>query len=42
MDHALSSLYSQLAALAAKHGAQELVLFGSRARGIIPSAATST
>ena len=33
MDHALSPLYTQLAALAAKHGAQKLVLFGSRARG---------
>ena len=33
MDHALSSLYTQLATLAAKHGAQKLVLFGSRARG---------
>ncbi|MFQ9411177.1 MAG: hypothetical protein ACLR1T_09205 [Evtepia gabavorous] len=42
MDHALSPLYTQLAALAAKHGAQKLVLFGSRARETIPSAAIST
>ena len=33
MDHTLSPLYTQLTALAAKHGAQKLVLFGSRARG---------
>ena len=32
MDHTLSPLYTQLTALAAKHGAQKLVLFGSRAR----------
>lgn len=33
MDHSLSALYQQLAALAAKYGAKKLVLFGSRARG---------
>lgn len=33
MDHSLSNLYQQLAALASKYGAQKLVLFGSRARG---------
>lgn len=33
MDHSLSTLYQQLAALAAKYGAKKLVLFGSRARG---------
>ena len=32
MDHSLCDLYSQLAQLAAKHGAEKLVLFGSRAR----------
>lgn len=42
MDHTLSPLYTQLTALAAKHGAQKLVLFGSRARGTIQSAAIST
>lgn len=33
MTQPQSTLYRQLAALAAKHGAQQLVLFGSRARG---------
>ncbi len=33
MDEDLSVLYRELAALAARHGAQKLVLFGSRARG---------
>lgn len=33
MDHSLSNLYQQLAALASKYGAEKLVLFGSRARG---------
>ena len=33
MTQPQSNLYRQLAALAAKHGAQQLVLFGSRARG---------
>lgn len=33
MDAQLSSLYQQLARLAAKYGAKKLVLFGSRARG---------
>lgn len=33
MDHARSLLSVRLAALAAEHGAQKLVLFGSRARG---------
>lgn len=33
MDKTLAPLYHQLADLAAKYGAQKLVLFGSRARG---------
>lgn len=33
MDRSLSPLYQQIASLAAKYGAQKLVLFGSRARG---------
>lgn len=32
MDSRLSTLYQQLADLSAKHGAEKLVLFGSRAR----------
>ncbi len=43
MDHTLSPLYTQLTALAAKHGAQKLVLFRLPGQGgTIQSAAIST